>query len=306
MRDALTAPPTSQLQGVALSLPDVVRAAGTRSEQSESIGAYWDLCSAVADYYLSLHEEAELERLVARTGGPTNSLREAVAKLKTRRDTSLTAARASQLRLAALIGRPPTSPLPLPGDKPLCAVYHTRYSQSFPTGGPQEATELNRLLPMRYAELLNAAVLVGEAEDWFEEVARRADRDQGAGVVKALELLALNRRAFVQIARDYNKRITRYTELARPGELRTERLVAMLIKTNAVASRTSQPVSPGLRTRSQAIPPATFRDPSGPQVNVRPPRQDSEVLPAGAVENHNLVEKIVPGESSVLIRNGGE
>ncbi len=118
-------------------------------------------------------------------------------------------------------------------------------------------------------------------------------------MVKALELLALNRRAFVQIARDYNKRIARYTELARPGQLRTERLVAMLIKTDSIASRAPQTVAPNARTRSQATPPPTFRDSFGQQV-------DTAVLPAGAVEDANVVEKVAPGEISVLQRRNSE
>ncbi len=172
MRDALKAPRGTQLSGAGIALADVVRAAGTRSEQSESIAAYWDLCSAVADYYLSLYEQAELERLAARSGGSTTPVREALTRMTARRDTALTAARASQLQLASLLGRRPGDPLPLPGDMPLCAKYITRYSQSFPGDGPQEAVELNRLLPLRHAELLGAAAAVGEAEDWFKEVTR--------------------------------------------------------------------------------------------------------------------------------------
>lgn len=307
MKASLTAPQNSQLIGEAVYLSDVVRVGGSRSDQSERIGAYWDLCSAVADYYLSLHEQAEMERLASRAGQATLPLREAVSRLRTRRDTSLTAARASQLRLASLMRQSNTSVRPLPADMPLCAVYHTRYSQNFPAGGPQEAAELDRLLPLRHAELLGAARSVAEAEDWFEEVARRPSNDQGAGVVKALELLALNRRAFVQISRDYNKRITRYTELAKPGDLRTERLVAMLIKSAGnVASRPPQASSTPNGGRSQSSPPATFRKELANPLRDVAPRIDAEVAPAAATEGHNMVEKIAPGESSVLVRPDAE
>ena len=308
MRDALTPPPGTQLSGSKIYLADVVRAAGNRRQQSQGITAYWDLCSATADYYLSLYEQAELQRL-ARRLGQSQPLQNALAIKQTRRDTALTAARASQLRLAALVGRSQAAPLPLPGDMPLTAVYHTRHSQNFASGGPREASELNRLLPLRHRELLGAATAVGEAEDFFGEVVRRAEtdrQDQGKAVVKALELLALNRRAFVQISRDYNKRITRYTELARPGQLRTERLVAMLIKSPNLASRTSQPTMPGSRRSSQTTPPATFQEDLANPMEAAAPRLDSEVLPVGAMENHSMVEKIAPGESSVLLRDGEE
>ena len=60
-------------------------------------------------------------------------------------------------------------------------------------------------------------------------------------MIIALELLALNRRAFVQIAKDYNLQISRYTRLATPGDIDTGRLVAMLIRTSSptLADRSS-------------------------------------------------------------------
>lgn len=48
-------------------------------------------------------------------------------------------------------------------------------------------------------------------------------------MIRALELLALNRRAFVQIAKDYNRRIARYAELATPGRVNNDLLVSMLV-----------------------------------------------------------------------------
>jgi hypothetical protein len=313
MKDALTAPQGSRLTGTEVYLSDVVRAGSTRSEQSEVIGAYWDLCSAVADYYLSLHEQGEFERLASRSGQLTNPMREALKKLTTRRDTSLVAAQASQFRLADLMRRGDTSSLPLPGDMPLCAIYHTRYSQNFPSGGSREASELNSLLPLRHAELLDAASNVEESQEWFKTVAGRSTDDQGVGMIKALEFLALNRRAFVQIGRDYNKRIARYTELARPGQLQTDRLVAMLIKTDPMASRTSTPASPNPRNRSESDPPSTFQNVEANPLRSAEPRLDDEVLPTGGsipvaefidpTQEQAIVERPNPGERSVLIRS---
>jgi hypothetical protein len=316
MRDALTPPPGTQLAGTKVYLADVVRAAGSRRQQSAGINAYWDLCSSTSDYYLSLYERAELQRLATRLG-QSATIRSALTTKQARQETALTAARASQLRLAAIMGRSQTAPLPLPGDMPLTGVYHTRYSQNFAAGGPREAAELNQLLPKRHRELLGAATAVGEAEDFFHEVVRRAEsdqQDQGRAVVNALELLALNRRAFVQISRDYNQRITRYTELARPGQLRTERLVSMLIKPTNLASRPTPPPTPTTRRSSQADPPSTFVDELENPLQAATPRMDMEVLPAGAVEaeapaaigalpNHNMVERVETGERSVLLRS---
>jgi len=313
MQAALEEQPSSRLSGSRVGLAQVVQAANSRSEQSELINAYWDLCSATADYYLSLYEQAELARLASRSPQLSTPLRAAIMKLTTRRDTSLTAARATQLKLATLMRREGQS-LPLPGDMPLCSAYHTRYSQNFPGGGPQEATELHKLLPLRHAELLDAASGVSEAEEYFDQVVRQAGGAADAqNVVNALQLLALNRRAFVQIARDYNRRITRYTELAKPGDLRTERLVAMLIKTTNLATRSNSQSGPPSDRRSDISPPATFRS---PLTGSPAPTLDPEVLPAGRfVEDVNslrtmvekaAVERVNPDEASVLVEQPSE
>ena len=86
----------------------------------------------------------------------------------------------------------------------------------------------------------DAAAAVTRAEEWLTSSERpRADAD-GTGTLRALELLALHRRAFVQIARDYNRRIARYVELATPGEIGSERLIGMLIM-RAGASTATRP-----------------------------------------------------------------
>ncbi|MGI9456901.1 MAG: hypothetical protein ACR2NU_10085 [Aeoliella sp.] len=302
MKATLTAKTGSQLAGSPIRLADVVQTARSRQDQSQRINAYWDLCSSVADYYLSLHEQAEIERLAARSPQLTTPLRAAILKLKTRRDTSLTAARATQYRLGALMQSDPGS-LPLPNDMPHCGTYRTRYSETFSGRSSREAAELDELLPLRHAELVDAALAVKASEEWFGQIVSRAGDAQAAeGVVRALELLALNRRAFVQISRDYNRRITRYTELARPGQVGSQRLVAMLIKTNqrrATATRDSRSgLLPG--RSSQSIPPETFReDWRNPPKDVAP-RLDQEVIPAGNEVTESFVEKVTPGETSVL------
>ncbi|MCO6046353.1 hypothetical protein NG895_20835 [Aeoliella sp. ICT_H6.2] len=304
MDSALTPPSNTQLSGTPVFLPEVVAPVGSRSEQSECIGAYWDLCSAVSDYYLSLREQNDLQNLVAR-GGQTPLLQQALSKLEKRRDTALSAARASQRRLASLMNRDQSAPLPLPGDMPLCAGYHTRYSQYFPTDNSPEAAELNQLLPLRHAELLESAAAVSQAEKYFNSIADRPMNDQGVELLMQLEGLALKRRAFVQIARDYNKRVARYTELARPGDVGANRLVSMLIKTNgSVASRTSSPTRPSLRDRSESAPPHTFQQDANP-LNSTAPRLDEEVMTTSG-EEPNMVEKIAPGEVSVLRRRNAE
>lgn len=245
----LATPSDSQLTGVPLTLSEVVAGASSRVDQSQRIDAYWDLCSSVADYYLGLREAEELNLLLQRVPSMSSTLRQAQNEQQVRLGTSQRAAVATQHRLARLMGR---STLGLPGDLPFCGQYDTKFNAIFPGGGPAEAQQLDALIPLRYAELIGAAEAVTRSEQFVTSVASRSSQSSD-GIVRALELLALNRRAFVQIARDYNRRITRYTELSRPGRLQDGRLVAMLIGTNStrLTNRASAEQSrPGVTFRS--------------------------------------------------------
>ncbi|MEM6798628.1 MAG: hypothetical protein AAF589_03860 [Planctomycetota bacterium] len=255
MRLMLVAPGDSQLSGTPLTLAEIIAGAPSRADQTQRIDAYWDLCSSVADYYLGLREADELRRLQRRLPAVSNALRQASSELNVRVGTSLKAAVASQERLASLMGR---SAPGLPGDVPFCGRYDTKFQSIFGNGGPIEARNLNELLPLRYAELVGASEAVDRSQAWIESVAKQPSQT-GAGMIRALELLALNRRAFVQIAKDYNRRITRYTELSRPGRLENGRLVAMLIG-RSDARLTSASASPGLPTPAGGSG-VTFRNP---------------------------------------------
>jgi hypothetical protein len=248
MRAMLTAPHDSQLLGEKMTLIDVVANATSRFEQSQRVDAYWDLCSSVADYYLGLREQDELRRLRAAARSEGTAWSQAEAELAVRMDTSLKAARASQMRLATWHGSG-TGQLPLPADQPHCGNYHSRYDEVFVGRPMEEGKQLSELLPLRYAELKGAAAAVTRAEEWLNSVARNEASD-GTGTLRALEFLALRRRAFVQIARDYNRRIARYAELASPGEIGADRLIGMLIKTDNAATATRPESSAAPRRQS--------------------------------------------------------
>ena len=261
----LTRPSDSQLTGTPIGLSEVMQSADSRAEQSERIEAYWDLCSATADYYLGLIEQRELAHLERQQPAMGAALRQADTELRARVATAQRSARAAQLRLASLMGRSLTSELPLPKDTPHCGEYITRYEDRFGKSNAPEAAELHALLPLRRAEIEAEAQAVARSEQWVHTVASSGAIDN-TGILRALELLALHRRAFVQLTRDYNRKITRYTELATPGRLATGRLVAMLIRTAdapAVAQRTAEPSRSVPRGE---VPPATV-----PQTFVTPP-----------------------------------
>ena len=309
MRAMLTTPRNSSLRGRPVTLANVVAGATSRREQADRINAYWDLCSAVADYYLGLGELDEFRNCRNKVRGG-QIWQQAEQALSVRIQTSQRAAMASQYRLASLMGR--ASSMPLPSDLPHCGSYNTRHREIFAGRASAEADELNQLLPLRHAELRAAAGKVMRAKEFLEYVASelRSDSD-GQGVVEALELLALQRRAFVQIAKDYNRRIARYSELVAPGEVQAERLVAMLIRSRGTttatrpAERGSSPSRYG-RQSSATAPgePVTFAAgeawaPRGSQL-AEEPRIDTAVTPVTGqlqqTRRHSREEK------SVLVR----
>ena len=66
MRAMLVAPTDSRLRGQPVSLVEVIGGARSRADQTQRVEAYWDLCSSVADYYLGLLEQEELQRYIQR------------------------------------------------------------------------------------------------------------------------------------------------------------------------------------------------------------------------------------------------
>jgi hypothetical protein len=157
---------------------------------------------------------------------------------------------------------------------------------------------------MRYAELDDAAANIASAEEWLKGVASHSEAADAAGNLKALELLALQRRAFVQIARDYNRRIARYSELATPGQISAERLTSMLIKRpgSSTTTRSGTAAPPPTRTSSgvETSAPRTFANqsdwlPVERSTATNELQRDSAVKPASATSEDNR-------ERSVLIR----
>jgi hypothetical protein len=286
MRAMMFAPPDSKLRGQPVSLMDVVGSGRNRFDQSQRVDAYWDLCASVADYYLGLRELDEARKLHSYSqGSPAWS--QAESELGVRLNTSLKSAQASQLKVASLTGRG-LGNLPLPADSPHCANYITHYDQIFQGGGPAEARELAALLPLRFTELQDAAADVARTEQNLDSVAARGG--DGTDGLNALKLLALQRRAFVQIARDYNERIARYLELASPGQLSASRLTGMLINTgvSATATKAASPAPPIRRQSStDSPPPPTFAAGSPPAAipAADAAGRDEQVKPASSAES---------------------
>ena len=174
MASMLSSPNSSRLAGRPVRLADVVAGASSREAQSQRIGAYWDLCSSVADYYLGVREQDELQRLRSTVASVGPAWQQAAAELGVRLGTSQRAAVASQYRLASLMGSADPTGLPLPADMPHCGDYYARYDQVFAGRETPEAQQLSELLPMRYQELCDASLAVTRAEEFLNAVAAQA------------------------------------------------------------------------------------------------------------------------------------
>jgi hypothetical protein len=292
MQNMMTPLRDSQLRGDPVSLTQAVSSGGTRSAQTQRVEAYWDLCSSVADYYLGLREQDELRQLAASRQGANWADEE--KELSVRVNTSMRGARASQFRLASLMGRGANN-LPLPTDSPHCGSFTTNYDQIFARRSSPEAQELAALLPLRFAELKDAAAGVISDEEWFKGLPSRGDSVDVSGIVRQHKLLALSRRAFVQIVRDYNRRIARYSELAMPNPISADTLSSKLIK-RSVSSSPARPGSttPPARTSSavdDSIPKTFAETPASATQNNWTGKRDDAVKPASGIDSSEHRER---------------
>jgi hypothetical protein len=230
----LEAPIESQLKGTPLALADVLVNAVNRAEQSQRVSAYWDFSQAVAGYYLALKEHTELVTLQQGISLPSPAWQQARDSADARLKLALDRARVAQEYVTLLTGNTTPGYLPLPADQPYCGAYETQYAQLFKDRSSMLAEQLNELLPRSFQDLSARAAEIETARQWmFKMSDARSPQSDGTELLKAYELYAARRRMFLYAVKDYNLAILRYTEIATPGTLETERLVAMLIRTGS-------------------------------------------------------------------------
>ncbi|MCA9261330.1 MAG: hypothetical protein KDA61_19075 [Planctomycetales bacterium] len=234
-REIYTRPQSGELTGVSLSLAEAVRGAGSRRSQTERAHSYWELSAAVADYYLALREVDELtqtERFIQDPGSA--AWRSAVAGQTTRLAAAEQAVEAAQFKMQRLMGSRAPSNLPVPADRPHAGRYDTRFDEIFASNPSAAARQLHELLPLTYDALRNQAQAVETAESRFASLLEQRAVPAGAqDAVDAHALLAMRRREFIATLRSYNLQIADYAELAAPGNVDANRLVAMFINTSS-------------------------------------------------------------------------
>ena len=221
-----------QLIGQPLPLVAAVQTAQSRAEQTQRVQTYWELSQAVAEFRLASLETLELPALVQGIGQPSQAWTIASQAAEARRQTALSAVKAIQYRLQQEMGEDRgDGKLALPSDPPHCGAYETKYQQIFRGRTSSEAQQLSKLLPLVHEQLAQRALDSTAALEWLSTVSKqRSPQSDGMQLLKAYEQLALERRAFVATAYQYNSYIARYTALAVPQGVGAGRLTAMLIQ----------------------------------------------------------------------------
>jgi hypothetical protein len=230
----LEAPLEGGLTGTKLSLAQAVDNSVSRPDQTQRVVAYWDLSQAMANYYLAYKERTELAALRQGISLPASDWETARQTTEARLELARDRVRVAQEYLAALMGNTTPGFAALPSDVPFCGPYETRYAQLFQSRSSALAEQLNELLPRLHSDLSGRTADIASARKWMFTVSdRRGLQSDGNELLKAFELFATRRRLFIIAVREYNLGVVRYTEIATPGTVETERLVAMLIRTGS-------------------------------------------------------------------------
>jgi hypothetical protein len=235
----LEAPLEGALAGTKLTLAQAVDNSLSRADQTQRVVAYWDLSQAVAEYYLALDDRMKLSALRQGITLPSPDWETARMNADARLELARAAVHAAQAYLGAVTGNTMPGFAPLPADLPFTGPYETRYAQLFQSRSSDLAEQLNELLPRLYSDLSTSTADIADARKWiFLASDRRTPQNDGNELLKAYELFSARRRQFLDAVMEYNQGIVHYTEIATPGNVDTERLVAMLIRTGSSPSAT--------------------------------------------------------------------
>ena len=235
----LESPLDGALVGTKLTLAQAVDSALSRADQTQRVVAYWDLSQAVAEYHLALDDRLKLAALRQGISLPSPDWETARLNTEARLELARDRAHAAQAYLGAVIGNTNLGFAPLPADLPFTGPYETRYAQLFQSRSSDLAEQLNKLLPRLYSELSTNTAEIADARKWiFAASDRRTPQNDGNELLKAYELFSARRRQFLAAVHEYNLGIVHYTEIATPGNVDTERLVAMLIRTGSSPNTT--------------------------------------------------------------------
>ncbi len=257
----------------------LARMGGDRGRQQRAVSAYWQLVAAVADYHFRQHEVDYLRQLEGFESSATAHSEEhheagdplRIAAADARRGQAQLNAIEAQHALASWLGVPPTTPLPLPVDRPHVNAYRTYYQQLFPNGGSLALRRIDTTLPIRRQEIAIRARCVRRAEQALAiaETAYVSGRGGRRQLLAFLNRLSDEREMFVEAVRKYNVDIGEYAiTVARPGAPATDLVAMMLIHASLPAQSSPTPgfipsrSAPGFVPRPGTVLPGGYNQPA--------------------------------------------
>jgi len=267
MAEALANVKEGRLKGAPTSLTGALARSTDRQQQIKIAQAYWNLAAAQANYHFELENESRLHR--STRGDKWEALaRSARASSAAAVDDAELAVLDAQQQLAGQMNGTSAEELPLVIDRPHTGQYRTYFDDLFSgRTAPPRLQLIDRMLPTLrlsidvHAEAIQAGrdAVMATADDL-----RAGDSDLDA-LLRALDELGREQRAFVAAARKYNQAIAEYAlSVANPGEAEAK-LGAMLIKNPATEpAKSSRPATAPRRPTASPAPVETLPDDSDP------------------------------------------
>ncbi|MCE5266415.1 MAG: hypothetical protein LLG00_00820 [Planctomycetaceae bacterium] len=244
--DAVRLPSGATVTGQPITLLAALSPTADRRRQLDIVRAYWRLFEAVGEYRYAFDFAKSVESIRAR-GNEESPLRAARAAAAAELRQSELDATSAQHELAALLGSPVESPLPLCADRPCVAAYRTHFKELFTGRTPPDSARLaDKKLPLQCQVLNDRAAAVQAAEDALTAVTDdlQSGRSDAVAVATCSRELFRQRMAFLQAAADYNRQIADYAFVAVPPTYGVQELVRSLIGPMQPAANEGQPARP--------------------------------------------------------------
>jgi hypothetical protein len=242
--ESLQIPPGGTIAGQPWPLAQALAASTDKKQQLLIIHGYWQSAEALAKYHFAFEQTKQIEQLHGRQTDDAALRAAQAAAAATLRESEL-ALLSAQYDLAALVGLPAESALPLPGDKPHVGGYRTNYQGLFGMRSPPPiARVIDRTLPIRFAAIKERAAAVQAAEDAYLAAteAYQAGQTDFAAVMSSGGQLLHERRALIETVCRYNHDIAEYAVSVLGPNISAQQLVGALIETGrgAIEPRSSE------------------------------------------------------------------
>ncbi|HJN12444.1 MAG TPA: hypothetical protein QF564_27435 [Pirellulaceae bacterium] len=226
------------IEGESFTLLACVQRAATTGQQSATIRAYWQLCSAIGRYsqaeqglvtLAGIYPQLEFEQLQIRA-----AQRSAAAHRAQTRVELLTA----QEKLGE-VAKLPDETLPLPADRPFVGKYQTRLTTMYARRAiPRQLRKIDRALPHQLKLIEQRADAVDANSRLLSDLAALHQRGQVplSVLLHTCRELLDQQNAFLHAVVNYNHQIATYSQAVVGVTLPSESLVSTLIRQSSAAT----------------------------------------------------------------------